>query len=606
MTPPPADLTRRRLLGLGLATAGAVALETVPAAGALASAGAPTARSAVVRLPRARRIGPVRVPGGLDLAGLRWRGPAPARIELRARRGRGRWTPWVPAGPVADHGPDRTAPNGATDPVWFGRSDEVEIRLDRALDGLALHAVRTDGRAGPLARAAARADLPPGAPRIITRAEWGGDRLKTRGKPEYGTVEMAFVHHTVNANDYGPDDSAGIVLAIAKYHIDSNGWNDIGYNFLVDKYGQIFEGRAGGMDQAVIGAQAQGFNSVSTGVSNIGTFEDTGQTDAALNAMAKLIAWKLGIHGAPVVGEVSVISAGGESSRYPSGRTVTFQRISGHRDGCKTSCPGAALYAQLPELRRRADERDYPVDDEPAPLGDELTVAAAASKVVADSPVEVTGAYRTGDGQPLAGANVEIQKRGRRRWKTLAVATTDAAGTYRAAVPVTSNARLRAYVAEELDASAVASPTISVTAVPAITAEATARRVRAGGSIHLAVESRPNRPRVYVNVDEKDAKGRYRRVQTVRVRGRGGTAEIDVKLPKPGTYRLVVTAPADATAAAGSTPEIIVRATKGPTRGGAPIQVTSGGAGAPGATPPATPAAAPGPIGASGGVSPGR
>ena len=75
-------------------------------------------------------------------------------------------------------------------------------------------------------------------------------------------MQLAFVHHTVNANDYTPEHSAAIVLGIAKYHRDYNGWNDIGYNFLVDQYGQIFEGRAGGIDQAIVGAQAQGFNSV--------------------------------------------------------------------------------------------------------------------------------------------------------------------------------------------------------------------------------------------------------------------------------------------------------------------------------------------------------
>src|SRR5690606_27710957 len=113
---------------------------------------------------------------------------------------------------------------------------------DRAVDGLTLQTVRTERPRGVVARAA-QAVPTDGGPPIITRAQWGGDGLRLRGRPEYGSVQLAFVHHTVNANDYAPEDSAGIVLAVAKYHISGNGWNDIGYNFLVDKYGQIFEGR---------------------------------------------------------------------------------------------------------------------------------------------------------------------------------------------------------------------------------------------------------------------------------------------------------------------------------------------------------------------------
>jgi uncharacterized protein with LGFP repeats len=108
---------------------------------------------------------------------------------------------------------------------------------------------------------------------------------------------MAFIHHTVSANDYGPGDSAAMVRAICRYHRNSNGWNDIGYQFLVDKYGTIFEGRAGGIDQAVVGAQAQGYNTQSTGISSLGTFSTTGQSEAGLGALARLLSWKLALHG---------------------------------------------------------------------------------------------------------------------------------------------------------------------------------------------------------------------------------------------------------------------------------------------------------------------
>ena len=164
-------------------------------------------------------------------------------------------------------------------------------------------------------------------------------------------MQAAFVHHTASVNEYGPQDSAGIVLGIAKYHRDTNGWNDIGYNFLVDRYGQVFEGRAGGVDQAVVGAHAQGYNSQSTSVAQIGTYSAGGITPQAMSATAQLLGWKLSLHGVPTEGVVVLRSGGGSLNRYPSGTPVSVNRICGHRDGDETSCPGDALYGQLAELR---------------------------------------------------------------------------------------------------------------------------------------------------------------------------------------------------------------------------------------------------------------
>src|SRR5918996_209751 len=120
--------------------------------------------------------------------------------------------------------------------------------------------------------------------------------------PPYGAVKLAFVHHTVTATDYGPEDSAAMVLGICRYHRNSNGWNDIGYQFLVDRYGRIFEGRAGGIDQAVVGAQAQGWNSTSTGIACLGDFTAIAQSPEGMDALARLIGWKLTVHGVPTEG----------------------------------------------------------------------------------------------------------------------------------------------------------------------------------------------------------------------------------------------------------------------------------------------------------------
>ncbi len=281
-----------------------------------------------------------------------------------------------------------------TDPVWTGPADEFQLRLKGGPRGLRAHFVRS----GPAARAArrrgllARARRQVGAPPIIPRAAWGGDGVTPRAGPVYGQVALAFVHHTVNANEYGPEDSAAIVLGIARYHRDHNGWNDIGYNFLVDRYGQIFEGRAGGIEAAIVGAQTQGFNSVSTGIACIGTFTALAPPAVALEAIAQVIGWKLSLHGVPVQGTVAVTSS--------SGAPATFQRVSGHRDGNSTACPGDVLYGLLPDLRIRAAQYAGPLAG--------VTLRAASTKLRGVTSALLSGALRFADGSSPAGAPIEI------------------------------------------------------------------------------------------------------------------------------------------------------------------------------------------------------
>ena len=199
---------------------------------------------------------------------------------MRARRRGGGWTRWTALHDAGDHGPDTGSGAAGTDPAWTGAADEFQLRLrgPRARPARPLRALGARGpcRAPPLAARAPVAARAPARRAAADHALRVGRRQRAAAQRSRRTArsQLAFVHHTVNANDYGPEDSAAIVLGIAHYHRDHNGWNDIGYNFLVDQYGQIFEGRAGGIDLAIVGAQAQGFNSVSTGVACIGTFTD--------------------------------------------------------------------------------------------------------------------------------------------------------------------------------------------------------------------------------------------------------------------------------------------------------------------------------------------
>ncbi|MEV5365457.1 N-acetylmuramoyl-L-alanine amidase [Streptomyces cellulosae] len=193
-------------------------------------------------------------------------------------------------------------------------------------------------------------------PPVTSRADWGADESKSPDPSEYNAeVKAVFVHHTDGANDYDCAESPAIVRGIYAYHTEVNGWNDVGYNFLVDKCGTVFEGRKGGIDRPVLGAHTYGFNRESAGIAVLGTHITGGASDAALAAVARVTAWKLGQYGADPAGTVK-LTAGATQTNYfgtafTAGEQYTFHRVSGHRDGFNTQCPGNALYAQLPTVR---------------------------------------------------------------------------------------------------------------------------------------------------------------------------------------------------------------------------------------------------------------
>ncbi len=180
-------------------------------------------------------------------------------------------------------------------------------------------------------------------PTIYSRAQWGADeKMRDAKSLRYGTVNAGFVHHTVNANDYTADQVPGIIRSIYAYHVKSRGWSDVGYNYLVDRFGRIWEGRYGGIDKAVVGAHTLGYNDYSFAMSAIGNFETVQPTEEMIQAYGALFAWKLGLHGVNPA-----------STSQQVGKKV-FQAINGHRDAGSTACPGKYLYAQIPRIRTLA------------------------------------------------------------------------------------------------------------------------------------------------------------------------------------------------------------------------------------------------------------
>ncbi|MEU9750862.1 FG-GAP-like repeat-containing protein [Streptomyces niveus] len=341
--------------------------------------------------------------------------------QVRTREAKsGKWSGWQSL-ELDSHGPDEPegAARGASEPLWVGPSTAVQVRVesDKALPkSLKLHmvdpgvsAAEAKNPADPVLDSAAFAveetaspspgdsvtpsDVPtvvptepaesatptdtaapdpsptpskPTAPPstvkrppIIDRAQWGADETMVADPAEYiDKVQAVYIHHTVGSNNYSCAESAALVRGIMTYHVKTEGWNDLGYNFLVDKCGRIFEGRGGGADLPVKGAHTYGFNSYSTGIALLGDFEGdaaTGKaagrpTTAAQQSAARVAAWKLGQYGGNPKGSVTLV-AQGDTGKYSEGQKATMSVISGHRDAFATACPGKNLYAKLPAIR---------------------------------------------------------------------------------------------------------------------------------------------------------------------------------------------------------------------------------------------------------------
>ncbi|MFB7516481.1 N-acetylmuramoyl-L-alanine amidase [Streptomyces sp. NPDC056144] len=187
-------------------------------------------------------------------------------------------------------------------------------------------------------------------PKIITRKGWGADeKLREKGFVYTKTIKAAFVHHSATGNNYTCRQAPSVLRGIYRYHVKSSGWRDIGYNFAVDKCGNIYEGRAGGVAKPVLGAHTLGFNTNSMGIAVLGTYSKSAPPAAAVTAVAKLTAWKLGLHGVNPKGTTTLVSGGG--NLYKKGKSVKFRTIAGHRDGFATECPGARLYNKLSTAR---------------------------------------------------------------------------------------------------------------------------------------------------------------------------------------------------------------------------------------------------------------
>lgn len=322
--------------------------------------------------------------------------------RIRARKDDGSWGPWYQAENLDGVGADTPGPRG-TEPVFVGRTTTVQIAVTRAaqkpvpppgkpakpgpakpalgyvpanveapigqnVTAVLISPPQAPVDVGPLPTAAINPGQPP---TIISRAQWGANEAMRCGNTVYDKgIRAGIVHHTAGSNDYAPEDSAGIIRSIYEYHTRELGWCDIAYNAMVDKYGQVFEGRAGGMDKPVEGSHTGGFNIDTWGVAMLGDFDVVPPTEIQVRNTGRLLGWRLGLDHIDPRGTVVLTSAGGSFTHFPRGATPTLPTIFTHRDVGITDCPGNAAYAQMDRIRDIAARFNQPPG--PADLAEQM------------------------------------------------------------------------------------------------------------------------------------------------------------------------------------------------------------------------------------------
>ena len=300
--------------------------------------------------------------------------PGVGQVRARTSADGAAWTEWhtlrlaSESGEGPDPGSEEDAAQDAqmTEPLSGSRSEWLEV-ADADLADLEIHLVDDPGGDRPV-RALAAGD----EPRIVSRSEWGA-ATATSGGARMLRPRALVVHHTATTNDYDEDEAAAQVRSFYRYHTQTRGWRDIGYNFLVDRYGTVYEGRGLG----VVGAHASGFNSETLGIALIGSFGSRAIPTEAWDALVELLGWLFAEGRVDPRATLALLSRGGSTSRFPAGAEAWGGTLRGHRDLSSTGCPGDEAYADLGSVHddaaAEAEQRA-----EPARLGQASTWSSDA------------------------------------------------------------------------------------------------------------------------------------------------------------------------------------------------------------------------------------
>lgn len=335
-----------------------------PAAPALPRVGT---TAAVVEAHDVTSAGEVVVAEGFQTAAVTWPSeidPGMPELKLRARALDGTWGPWTHVEKGTDGQDVETGDLVSTSTVYVGQSDTVQLAtVDAAAvvpEGVQVTTVSSElaGSTAAESAGAVAAARTAGAvgPTIITREQWGAAPA-TCSWGSAPALKGGVVHHTVNANDYtSPAQAMQLIRNDQAFHQadppSGNGWCDIGYNFLVDKWGNIYEGAAGSLERALIGAHTGGFNTGTVGVAMVGTYTSVTPSAAQLDGVAKIIGYRLAQYGVDPAGKATFTAASKTAGgRFEAGQSVVLPKVFGHRDTHQTECPGTLAYAKLSHVQ---------------------------------------------------------------------------------------------------------------------------------------------------------------------------------------------------------------------------------------------------------------
>lgn len=302
-----------------------------------------------------------------ELLGITWEDRHNAGVlEVRVQQANGKWQQWKKMGvegtaPDVDSAESRGAEAG-TAPLFTGLAQSVQIRVhkSRAKNLKTAKLVTIDpGRSKadevaestPISSASARGSRP----RIITRKQWGARESYKRCRTgKTGAARAVFLHHTDGSNNYSRAGAYRQMRGIYAYHTRVRKYCDIAYNFVVDKYGRIFQGRGTLSGRNTEGAHTSGFNKNTVAVSLMGNYVNRRMSSAQMRSVARVMAWKLGSRYRHTNDRVTLVSSGksGTNIRHRRGARVTRNKVSAHRDMGATACPGRAAYSQMSSLRK--------------------------------------------------------------------------------------------------------------------------------------------------------------------------------------------------------------------------------------------------------------